>query len=254
MLRLETVSASYGPIKALHRVSLEVAANSVVCLLGANGAGKTTTLNCISRVVPLAEGSVYFEGDDISRCSTEETVRRGLVQVPEGRAIFREMSVIDNLRLGAWQRRGERNAFAPLDEVFAYFPRLKERQAQVAGTLSGGEQQMLMIGRALMARPKMLLLDEPSLGLAPLLVKGVFEIIRRMNEAGITFLIVEQNSRVALRASSYGYILDNGEMRLDGPSDALRSNPEVIAAYLGGEPATETAANNEPSPSREKRP
>ena len=234
MLKVEQISASYGPIKALHRVSLDVEQYSVACLLGANGAGKTTTLNCISRVVPFTGGRILFEEEDISRCSTEEVVRRGLVQVPEGRAIFPEMSVIDNLKLGVWQRRKDKNPFGPLEQVFHYFPRLHERQKQAAGTLSGGEQQMLMIGRALMAKPKMVLLDEPSLGLAPILVKNVFSIVRLMNEARITFLLVEQNSRVALRASRYGFILENGEIRLHGPSHDLRDNPEVIAAYLGG--------------------
>jgi len=234
MLTLENISASYGRISAIHKVSLTVPMHSVVCLLGANGAGKTTTLNCVSRVVPITEGRMTFEGEDIGRLSTEETVRRGIVQIPEGRAVFAEMTVLDNLRLGAWQRRRERGAFAPLDEVFAYFPRLKERSQQLAGTLSGGEQQMLMIGRALMARPKLLMIDEPSLGLSPLLVTGVFDIIRRMNESKITFLLVEQNSRMALRTSDYGYILENGEIRLHGKSEQLRNDPEVIAAYLGG--------------------
>lgn len=235
MLTIDTISANYGHINALHNVSLEVQAGSIACLLGANGAGKTTTLNCISRLVPVTEGRIMFEGEDITRLNTEDVVRRGIVQVPEGRAIFAELSVLDNLKLGAWQRRRDRDAFAPLEQVYDYFPRLKEREQQAAGTLSGGEQQMLMIGRALMARPKVLLIDEPSLGLAPLLVQNVFRIIRRLNETGLTFLLVEQNSRVALRVSNFGYILENGEIRLKGAAAELRHNPEVIAAYLGGE-------------------
>jgi branched-chain amino acid transport system ATP-binding protein len=234
MLRVEGLSAAYGPIRALHRVSLTVDAGAVVCLLGANGAGKTTTLNCISGVVPVQEGRIFFGDEEITRLQPEDVVARGLVQVPEGREIFPELSVVDNLRLGSWCRRWERNSLALLDRVYDYFPRLQERRDQFAGTLSGGEQQMLMIGRALMARPKVIMLDEPSLGLSPLLVQSLFAILARMNQDGLTILLVEQNARLALRSSSYGYILENGEIRLHGASRDLRDNREVIAAYLGG--------------------
>ncbi len=232
MLELENISARYGAIRALEGVSLTVSAGQVVCLLGANGAGKTTTLNCISGVVPLSGGRIRFEGEDVSGLSIDKLVARGIVQVPEGREIFPELSVVDNLLLGAWLHR--RKPANSLERVYDYFPRLKERAAQHAGTLSGGEQQMLMIGRALMARPKLLLLDEPSLGLSPVLIEQVFAIVRRINADGVPILLVEQNARVALAASQYGYVLENGETRLHGAAGELSENPEIRAAYLGG--------------------
>ena len=232
MLELENISASYGKVRALEGVSLSVAHGQVVCLLGANGAGKTTTLNCISGVVPLSGGRIRFEGEIVSGLSIDRIVARGIVQVPEGREIFPELSVFDNLSLGAWlYRRAPRGQ---LDRVYDYFPRLMERAQQHAGTLSGGEQQMLMIGRALMARPKLLLLDEPSLGLSPILIEQVFAIVARIHADGIPILLVEQNARVALSASQYGYVLENGEIRLHGASGELAGNPEIRAAYLGG--------------------
>jgi len=231
MLELENISASYGKVRALEGVSLSVAHGQVVCLLGANGAGKTTTLNCISGVVPLSGGRIRFEGEIVSGLSIDRIVARGIVQVPEGREIFPELSVFDNLSLGAWlYRRAPRGQ---LDRVYDYFPRLMERAQQHAGTLSGGEQQMLMIGRALMARPKLLLLDEPSLGLSPILIEQVFAIVARIHADGIPILLVEQNARVALSASQYGYVLENGEIRLHGASADLMGNPEIRAAYLG---------------------
>jgi len=233
MLELETISARYGAIRALEGVSLTVPAGRVVCLLGANGAGKTTTLNCISGVVPLSGGRIRFEGEDVSGLSIDKLVARGIVQVPEGREIFPELSVADNLLLGQWLHR-RKPASDALDRVYDYFPRLKEREKQHAGTLSGGEQQMLMIGRALMARPKLLLLDEPSLGLSPVLIEQVFAIVRRINADGVPILLVEQNARVALAASQYGYVLENGEIRLHGAAGELSENPEIRAAYLGG--------------------
>ena len=233
MLELETISARYGAIRALEGVSLAVPAGQVVCLLGANGAGKTTTLNCISGVVPLAGGRIRFEGEDVSGLSIDRLVARGIVQVPEGREIFPELSVADNLLLGAWLHR-RKPAADSLERVYDYFPRLKERAAQHAGTLSGGEQQMLMIGRALMARPKLLLLDEPSLGLSPVLIEQVFAIVKRIHADGVPILLVEQNARVALAASQYGYVLENGEIRLHGAAAELTENPEIRAAYLGG--------------------
>jgi len=233
MLELETISARYGAIRALEGVSLTVPAGQVVCLLGANGAGKTTTLNCISGVVPLAGGRIRFEGEDVSGLAIDKLVARGVVQVPEGREIFPELSVADNLLLGQWLHR-RKPASDALDRVYDYFPRLKEREKQLAGTLSGGEQQMLMIGRALMARPKLLLLDEPSLGLSPVLIEQVFAIVRRINADGVPILLVEQNARVALAASHYGYVLENGEVRLHGAAGELAENTEIRAAYLGG--------------------
>jgi len=234
MLELKGISASYGRVRALENVSLTVPAGRIVCLLGANGAGKTTTLNCISGVVPVTAGKILFEGDDITGWATDRVVKRGIVQVPEGREIFPEMSVSDNLLLGAWLRRRDRAVTKGFDRIYDYFPRLRERAQQAAGTLSGGEQQMLMIGRALMAGPKLLLLDEPSLGLSPILVQQLFEIIARVHADGVPILLVEQNARVALEASDHGYILENGEIRLEGPAGDLAGNPDVRAAYLGG--------------------
>ena len=233
MLELDAISARYGAIRALEGVSLTVPAGQVVCLLGANGAGKTTTLNCISGVVPLAGGRIRFEGEDVSGLSIDRLVARGIVQVPEGREIFPELSVADNLLLGQWLHR-RKPASGALERVYDYFPRLKERAQQHAGTLSGGEQQMLMIGRALMARPKLLLLDEPSLGLSPILIEQVFAIVARIHADGIPILLVEQNARVALAVSNAGYVLENGEIRLSGKASDLAGDPEVRAAYLGG--------------------
>ncbi len=233
MLEVHGISASYGPVRALENVSLEVSAGRIVCLLGANGAGKTTTLNCISGVVPVTSGRILFEGEDIAGWPIDRIVARGIVQVPEGREIFPELSVADNLLLGAWLRRRDRAARRGFERVYAYFPHLAERAQQAGGTLSGGEQQMLMIGRALMAEPKLLLLDEPSLGLSPLLVRQVFSIIARVHAEGVPILLVEQNARVALAASDHGFILENGEIRLHGPAVELAGNPEVRGAYLG---------------------
>ena len=233
MLRLEGVSASYGAIQALEGVSLEVPAGKIVCLLGANGAGKTTTLNCISGVVPVSAGRIEFLGEAIAGLGVNRIVRRGIVQVPEGREIFPELTTGDNLVLGTWSRRRSPEIEADLERVFGYFPILRKRAKQPAGTLSGGEQQMLMIGRALMAKPKLLLLDEPSLGLSPVLIESLFDIIAQLNAAGVPMLLVEQNARMALTVSDYGYILENGEIRLHGTAASLADNPRVQDAYLG---------------------
>jgi branched-chain amino acid transport system ATP-binding protein len=236
MLELRDISARYGAIRALEGVSLNVAAGQVVCLLGANGAGKTTTLNCISGVVPVSAGRISFDGEDITGLPIDKIVSRGIVQVPEGREIFPEMTVLDNLLLGTWLNR--KDADGRFERVYHYFPRLKERAKQPAGPHAGGEQQMLMIGRALMVQPKVLLMDEPSLGLSPVLIEQVFEILARINQEGVTILLVEQNARVALAASRYGYVLENGEIRLHGKSADLSDNPEIRAAYLGGSATT----------------
>lgn len=234
MLKLENISAGYGAVQALEGVSIEVPAGGFVCLLGANGAGKTTTLNCISGIVPLKSGTITFEGERLDGQGVETVVRRGIAQVPEGRVIFPEMSVADNLLLGGWTHRGNKVQLRDdQDRIYSIFPRLKERIQQNAGTLSGGEQQMLMIGRALMARPKVLLMDEPSLGLSPVLVEKLFEIIQSLHESGLTILIVEQNAQLALKVSDYGYILENGELAFQGKSSDLRENPEIQSAYLG---------------------
>ncbi|NMG41690.1 ATP-binding cassette domain-containing protein [Chelativorans sp. ZYF759] len=234
MLKLEGISASYGAVQALEGVSLEVEAGKIACLLGANGAGKSSTLNCISGVVPIRSGAIWFDGQRIDGRSIEQIVRHGIAQVPEGREIYPEMSVADNLVLGAWiHRRDTKQVRNDIARVYEIFPRLKEREQQHAGTLSGGEQQMLMIGRALMSRPRLLLMDEPSLGLSPVLVEKLFEVIEHLNQTGLTILLVEQNAQLALKTSEYGYILENGEMAFHGPSGELRSNEKVREAYLG---------------------
>ena len=233
MLRLENVSASYGAIQALEGVSLDVPNGKIVCLLGANGAGKSTTLNCISGVVQTTAGRISFNDETISGMGVNRVVGRGIVQVPEGREIFIEMTVMENLMLGTWLRRKSPEIPADLERVLEYFPRLRQRAKQLAGTLSGGEQQMLMIGRALMAKPKLLLLDEPSLGLSPVLIENLFAIIEKVHEAGVPILLVEQNASMALAVSDYGYILENGEIKLHGSAADLASNPQVQEAYLG---------------------
>jgi len=242
MLSVEGLHAGYGKVSALENVALNVEPGQIVCLLGANGAGKTTTLNCISGLVAATAGRIMFEGEDIGRLRVEEIVSRGIVQVPEGREIFTAMSVEDNLTLGAWRRWHRQRNREQLEHVYGLFPRLRERAAQLAGTLSGGEQQMMMIGRALMAKPKLLMLDEPSLGLSPILVQQVFDIIRTIHASGIAILLVEQNARVALDVSSYGFILENGEISLKGSAAELVRNPQVHEAYLGGGTATKADA------------
>jgi branched-chain amino acid transport system ATP-binding protein len=233
MLEVHGIHASYGPVRALENVSLAIGAGEIVCLLGANGAGKTTTLNCISGIVPVAQGRIVLEGEDVTRERVDRLVARGVVQVPEGREIFPGLSTQDNLVLGAWTRRRGNGRAARLERVYDLFPRLKERAAQPAGTLSGGEQQMLMIGRALMAEPRLLMFDEPSLGLSPILVQHVFRIIQRIHAEGMTVLLVEQNARMALEVSARGYILENGEVKLQGAAASLATDPQVREAYLG---------------------
>lgn len=233
ILELRGVSAAYGNIQALSNVSLKLPAGAIVALLGGNGAGKTTTLNTISRLVPVTTGSILFEGNAIERLASHHVVAAGISQVPEGREVFRDMSVQENLEMGAYGRRDTGNVRDDYERVFGYFPVLRERVKQKSGTLSGGEQQMLLIARALMAKPKLLLLDEPSLGLSPVLVEKIFEIITRLNREGLSILLVEQNAAVALAASSYAYILENGEMVLEGPSAKLLQDPSVQRSYLG---------------------
>jgi branched-chain amino acid transport system ATP-binding protein len=236
LLVVRNLSVAYGGIRALRSVSLEVRRGELVALLGANGAGKTTTLKAIMRLLPLAPGAdseLRFDGVDIGPLDTAQVVERGISLVPEGRAVFADLSVRENLELGAYNHRDRACITATLAEVLDLFPRLAERLRQPAGTLSGGEQQMLAIGRALMARPAMLLLDEPSLGIAPLLVQTIFTAIGRIAEAGTTILLVEQNTRMALEASARAYVLKSGEIALTGASSELGRDPEVRAAYLG---------------------
>ncbi len=233
MLKIANIHAAYGSVQALDDVSLEVGRGQIVCLLGANGAGKSTTLNCVSGLVTMPRGAITFDGEDITNIGAEAVVARGIVQVPEGREIFPTMTVEDNLLLGAWAQKDKREARRRLDHAYVMFPRLKERARQNAGTLSGGEQQMMMIARALMAKPKLIMFDEPSLGLSPLLVQQVFEIIRAIHADGMTILLVEQNARLALGMSSYGYVIENGEIAFHGPAAELKADPKINEAYLG---------------------
>ena len=234
MLQVDGVSAAYGPIQALSKVSLAVPKGEIVALLGSNGAGKSTTLNAVTRLIQPTAGEVRFDGEVISRLPSDEIVRRGLVQVPEGREVFKDMSVRENLELGAYLRRSRSETAEDFEKVFTLFPRLRERAEQRAATLSGGEQQMLAIGRALMSRPRMVLFDEPSMGLSPLLVEQIFGAIRRLNrEQDMTILLVEQDVKLALTVASHAYILENGEVSLQGPSKQLMDDPAVRRAYLG---------------------
>ncbi len=234
MLRLEGVTAAYGPIVALRGVSLAVEPGTVVTLLGANGAGKTSTLRVISGLLRPQAGTVEYDGVRLDRLSPDRIVRLGIVQVPEGRQLFAQLTVRENLELGAYLRRDRAGIRQDLERVFSYFPILAQRQRQAAGSLSGGEQQMLAIGRGLMARPRLLLLDEPSLGLAPLVTREIFRIIRTINEReGLTVLLVEQNARLALDIARKGYVLETGRVVLSDLAENLRRNEEVRRSYLG---------------------
>jgi len=235
MLQIKNLEVGYGAISALHGISLSVAAGSIVTLIGSNGAGKTTTLKTVSGLLKPKAGEIIYDGKNIAGLPPHEIVKRGLSHVPEGRMIFANLTVLENLQMGAYLVRDKKIVQRELEFVFATFPRLKERAKQIAGTLSGGEQQMLAIGRALMSRPKFLMLDEPSLGLAPLLVKTIFEKIVEINrERGLTILLVEQNANLALEVSGVGFVLETGNITLQGDSAALRQNPLVKSAYLGG--------------------
>ena len=235
MLEVHNLSVQYGAITALHGISLTVPERGIVTLIGGNGAGKTTTLRAISGMVKPSSGRVVFDGRDITGLAPHEIVRRGLAHSPEGRLVFANLTVMENLRMGAYLQRDARWIASELDHVFGMFPRLLERREQLAGTLSGGEQQMLAIGRALMSRPRFLMLDEPSLGIAPLLVKEIFARLVELNrERSLPMLLVEQNAHLALEVSSYGYVLETGRVLLSDRSAALRDSPEVRSAYLGG--------------------
>ncbi len=235
MLEVHNLSVQYGSITALHGISLSVPARSIVTLIGGNGAGKTTTLRAISGMVKPTSGRILFDGQDITGLAPHEIVRRGLAHSPEGRLVFANLTVMENLRMGAYLQRDSRWIASELDHVFGMFPRLQERREQLAGTLSGGEQQMLAIGRALMSRPRFLMLDEPSLGIAPLLVKEIFARLVELNrERGLPILLVEQNAHLALEVSSHGYVLETGRVLLSDRSSVLRDSPEVRSAYLGG--------------------
>lgn len=233
LLELHNLHVSYGGIQALQSINLAVGAGEVVTLIGANGAGKTTTLRAISRLVQARTGSITYNGRDITRARPDEVVRLGIAQSPEGRRMLARQSVLDNLRLGAYTRRDRAGIEADIAQQFKRFPRLAERRTQLAGTLSGGEQQMLAIARALMSRPRLLLLDEPSLGLAPLVVREIFAIIDELRAAGITILLVEQNAGLALQHATRGYVLEAGRLTIEGPAQALLNDERVRRAYLG---------------------
>lgn len=234
LLELSNLSVNYGAIQAVRGLSLRVEEGEVVTLIGANGAGKTTTLRAVSRMLRPVAGSVHFAGRDITRIPTDEAVKLGIAQSPEGRQVLARQSIQDNLELGAYTRRDAAGVRADIVRMYERFPRLGERRGQLAGTLSGGEQQMLAIARALMSRPKLLLLDEPSLGLAPIIVREIFGIIRELNEQGVTILLVEQNARLAMQSSHRTYVLEAGQITFDGPSQELVNDERVLQAYLGG--------------------
>lgn len=234
MLEVKNIDVYYGAIHALKQLSLEIEQGSIVTLIGANGAGKTTTLKTISGLLRPKRGEVIFKGEEISKLPPEKVVEKGISQVPEGRRVFSSLTVLENLELGAYLRKDKKGIAEDMENVFFRFPRLKERRKQLAGTLSGGEQQMLAIGRALMARPELLLMDEPSMGLAPLLVKEIFEIIKDINKKGTTILLVEQNANIALSIADKAYVLETGEIALQGPARELINSEKVKQAYLGG--------------------
>lgn len=240
MLRLKNINTYYGKVHALKNISVHLGAGEIVTLIGANGAGKTTILNTISGITPSAGGQVLFEKESIEALSPDRIVRLGIAQVPEGRQVFKPLSVDDNLELGAYLRYRQREPKGQIQkdkqEIFSLFPRLEERRKQLAGTLSGGEQQMLAIGRAMMTRPKLMLLDEPSMGLAPLVVQEIFRVIENLRrQHGTTILLVEQNAKAALRLADRGYVLETGKVILEGISSDLLENKEVQRAYLGRE-------------------
>ncbi|AEJ62207.1 ABC transporter related protein [Spirochaeta thermophila DSM 6578] len=234
MLKVEGLRVNYDAIEALHGISFEVREGEIVTLIGANGAGKSTTLNAICGLVPVSRGGITFMGEDLVGLSPHGIVQRGISQVPEGRRVFANLTVEDNLLMGAYTRKDAKAVRRDMEQVYERFPRLKERYRQLAGTLSGGEQQMLALGRALMSRPRLLLMDEPSMGLAPLLVREIFSIIQDLNREGVTILLVEQNAHMALKIAHRGYVLETGNIILSGTVAELLENEEVKRAYLGG--------------------
>ena len=234
LLRIEGLKVNYGNIKALHGIDLVVEEGQIVTLIGSNGAGKSTTMNAISGIVKTAEGKILFRGQDITGKSSDFIVKNGIILAPEGRQIFPRMTVHENLMMGALTIKDRAQVAKSLEEVFELFPILKERDKQIAGTLSGGEQQMLAVGRALMGSPKLLMLDEPSLGLAPLIIKEIFSLIERIHKMGTTILLVEQNAKMALSISDYGYVLETGDITMQGKGSDLLIDPKVRASYLGG--------------------
>lgn len=234
MLKVEDLHASYGSIRALKGISLEVNQGEIVAIVGANGAGKTTLLTCLSGLMPYT-GTITYCGNVLDhKASSDVMVQKGIIQVPEGRQIFSELSVLDNLKMGAYSRSKKENLQPDMNRIFELFPRLEERKHQKGGTLSGGEQQMLAMGRAMMAKPKLLLLDEPSMGLAPVVVADIFKTIRQLNESGITIILIEQNAKLALKTADRAYVIETGEITVSGPARELAQNETIKKAYLGG--------------------
>ena len=233
LLKVTDLKVNYGGIKALKGITFAVKEGEIVTLIGANGAGKSTTLRSISGIVPVAGGKIEFDGEDLTGRDPQKIVSRGIALVPEGRRVFSNLTVAENLKIGAYLRKDEDGIRRDMLHVYEVFPRLKERSWQMAGTLSGGEQQMLAVGRAMMARPKLMMMDEPSLGLAPLVVRDIFHIIRQLSQEGITILLIEQNANAALKCANYGYVLETGSITLEGKGLELLENPRVRDAYLG---------------------
>lgn len=234
LIKLENLCVDYGPISAVKTLNAEIMNGSITCILGANGAGKSSTLGCLAGLVPVSSGRIIYDGQDVTSHQAHQMVSAGVTLAPEGRRLFPGLTVYENLRLGAYTGHAREGFQEQLEAVFGYFPRLRERRDQLAGSLSGGEQQMCAIGRALMSRPRVLLLDEPSLGLAPKIIVEVAKIIRSINKTGITVLIVEQNAKLALQLSSYGYVLETGSLALEGPCKDLLHDDHIRQAYLGG--------------------
>ena len=233
MLKIKGLQVNYGGIQAVKGVDMEVAQGELVTLIGANGAGKTTTMKAITGLKPYSAGDIEYQGQSIKGVPAHELLKRGLAMVPEGRGIFARMSIIENMQMGAYLRNDSDAIQSDVERMFAYFPRLKERAKQLAGTLSGGEQQMLAMSRALISRPKLLLLDEPSMGLSPIMVEKIFEVVRDISKEGLTVLLVEQNARLALQAANRGYVMDSGMVTMSGDAKQMLDDPKVRAAYLG---------------------
>jgi branched-chain amino acid transport system ATP-binding protein len=233
MLKVKDLNVRYGGIHAVRGINFDVPVGSIVTLIGANGAGKSSSLRAICNLVKKS-GNVAFMGQDISKVPTKDIIKMGITMVPEGRRVFSDLTIYENLVLGAYTRKDKENIKKDMEWVYSIFPRLEERESQLAGTLSGGEQQMLAFGRALMSRPKLLMLDEPSLGLAPMLVRDVFSVIRKIHDDGVTILLIEQNARMALKTADYAYVLETGTITLSGTGEEVLKNDKVLKAYLGG--------------------
>ena len=233
MLKIKGLQVNYGGIQAVKGVDMEVQQGELVTLIGANGAGKTTTMKAITGLKPYSAGDIEYDGKSIKGVPSHELLKRGLAMVPEGRGIFARMSIIENMQMGAYLRNDKEQIKKDVDRMFGFFPRLKERATQLAGTLSGGEQQMLAMARAILSKPKLLLLDEPSMGLSPIMVEKIFEVVRTISKGGITVLLVEQNARLALQAADRGYVMDSGTVTMSGDAKQMLDDPKVRAAYLG---------------------